>query len=609
MENIQLTQDEKNILESVYGRQVQGVGYNPRKLESIKELTEQEQKFFTGKNFVPSHFFVQTLYKVRGAVNPMKFNITINRLFRDNENLRANFCNVGTRTIKVIRPATLVKPEIIFRNVTNVKKDKLDEEFTKIFEADTRRGIDLVQDPLIRFAVYKTSDDEFALLVTMAHIIFESFDVEEFLCNLFALPAELKPKKIPDDLPPKNQDAIREYWTKIFYNPPPTPLLPYEQKCEGTYKQHGFPAIISDALLSDLLEHAKSNRFMFMAILQCAWGFMLQLNNNRRDCLFCQIASSEDFSFNVIPVRLTVNNENLTVEQIVRKQFRQLIVSQPYGLSDWATLDELTAQKKLFDHVLNFKEFNLNESNYANYVETPAEPFGKIIYQSSWYVHDMKLSVYFRYSKKRLIIYFLYDTERFATGNIEKLYKLYLVILQQMITDWHAKFSDFANHFTEHLKLQAEAENITQEDNRKKLINFLSQLPILQGRRGGTMKFFENQSKLVTFYEGDRISGDLLKENFIFVADGILSRNLDTGDGWYNTLDIIEKNCFINPTSLLGEQRFKLSATVLTEQADLLLVPRDTLIETMRKNSEVAVSIMNYALEQMERYQFIWIQS
>ena len=66
---IQLTDDEKRILESVYGRQFfAGSGYNPNKLEAIRALSAQENKFFAGKNFVSPHFYVQTLYKVRGTV-------------------------------------------------------------------------------------------------------------------------------------------------------------------------------------------------------------------------------------------------------------------------------------------------------------------------------------------------------------------------------------------------------------------------------------------------------------------------------------------------------------------------------------------------------------
>ena len=59
---LELSLDEMKILESVYGRQnLMGVDYNPRKLESISDLTAQEKKFFTGKNFRSSHFFIQTI--------------------------------------------------------------------------------------------------------------------------------------------------------------------------------------------------------------------------------------------------------------------------------------------------------------------------------------------------------------------------------------------------------------------------------------------------------------------------------------------------------------------------------------------------------------------
>ena len=608
MEKLKLTPDEQNVLESVYGRQLQGAGYNPRKLEDVKDLTPQEQTFFAGKNFVTSHFFVQTLYKVQGSVNPLKFNLAVNKLISTNENLRVNFCNLGNRTVKVIRPANFVKPEVVFRNLINSKAIHLEDEFVKVFEAEVRREIDLRFDPLIRFAVYKISQNEFGLFVTIAQIIFDKFDVEDFLCNLFGISRENLPKKDQNPLPPKNNDAILEYWTKIFENAPPPAFLPYKKSSDDIYRLKTFRVQIPDDIISNLRTHTQSNRMILMSILQSAWGFLLQLTNKQSDCLFCQVSSSGTSSLNIIPVRLK-SNDDLTIEQIIRNQFRQIIVSQPYSLSDWTILDELTAQKKLFNHFISFKDFMSNELTYKDYKTTSGEPLGKIIYQGSWDVQDVTLFLYFRHAEENIFANFIYDDEQFMEGGIEKLFSLYIIILQQIIDDWDDTFKNFKNHFSERIKIQSEAENITEEENRKKFINFLSQLPILQGRLSGTMKFFENQSKLVTYYEGDRISGDIFKENFIFVADGILSRNIDTGDGWYNTLDIIEKNCFINPSNLLERQRFKLSVTVLTEQADLLLVPHDVLIETMRKNAEVAILIVNYAMEQLESYQIIWTQA
>ncbi|MBQ4495469.1 MAG: hypothetical protein II968_06845, partial [Selenomonadaceae bacterium] len=470
---LELTTAEKNILESVYGRQ--GDAYNPRKLEAIKDLNAQEKKFFTEKNFVSPHFFVQTLYKVRGTVSPMKFNMAVARLINHNENLRANFCNVGTRTIKVIRAATTVKPEVIFRNLTQSDADELDDEFRKILEADMRRDCDFRHDPLIRFAVYKTSPSEFAVLVTFPQLIAENFVAEKFFADVLEITDEFKTEKPQDDLPPKNQDAIRDYWAKVLDKAPPPDRLPYERDGLGAYRQKSLHMNIPADILSDLRWHAQSNRVMLTAILQSAWGFMLQHVNGRNDSLFCQIISAGGSSINVIPVRLTSSN-NLTVEQIVRGQFRQLVISQPYSCVDWTTLEGLTG-RKYFGHFLSFKEF---QSSELNYVETPATSQGKIISRNSWDAQGMKLGVYFRYSEKNLSITFLYDERHFMKSGVERLCSIYEAVLKQVLTDWNAKYPAFRESLAKRIQILSDVQKPT--DERKRIRDFLSQLPILQGR-------------------------------------------------------------------------------------------------------------------------------
>ena len=607
METVQLSRDEQKILESVYGRQVGGLdGYNPNKLEAISEPDAQEKKFFADKNFVSPHFFSQTLYKIRGNVSPINFNRAVNRMLHENENLRANFCNVGTRTVKVIHAATTVKPEVIFRNLTQTDPDDLNDEFRKILEADMRRDVDIRHEPLIRFAVYRTADDEFAVLVTVAQLIADSFDAEKFFAQVTGANVDVRPKNFSDNLPQKNQDAIRDYWAKILDKAPPAAQLPFERESDGAYRQKTFHTTIPADILSDLRRRAQSNRMLLTAILQSAWGFMLQLTNRRRDSLFCQILSSGDnAALNMIPVRVTGDNTQ-TVEQIVRNQFRQLVVSQPYSRVDWTTLSDLSGRKKLFDHFLSFKEFQAAEFDY---VAATAAELGNIVSRNSWDARGMKLGAYFRYSEKNLSIDFLYDERKFQNYGVEKLCEQYKITLQQMLSDWNAKFSAFMLRLGQRFEIQFDTAENSQDDDRKKIRDFLSQLPILQGRFEGTIGLFDETAELVTRYEGDRISGDMFAKNFLFVADGKIVRNVDTGDGWYNPIDVIKKNAFINPTNFLERQRLTLSAEVLSERAELLTIPRDILIEALRKNPELALSLMKFAFEQMERWQMLWLQS
>ena len=607
---IQLTDDEKRILESVYGRQFfAGSGYNPNKLEAIRALSAQENKFFAGKNFVSPHFYVQTLYKVRGTVSPMKFNAAVNRTLTENENLRANFCTVGTRTVKGIRSQNVVRPAIVFRNLTETDPDELNEILSRLMDADMRREFDLKHDPLIRFSVFKTSEIDFAVLVTRAQLIADSFDAEKFFATVTDNVDKLNPK-VPAASQPTVFDraAVRDYWAKVLDNAPPLAKLPFERNAAGAYKQKVFRAKVPVDILSDLRGRAQSNRLMLTAILQSAWGFMLQAGNKRKDCLFCQILSAnkrdEKFSLNMIPVRL-IADDNLTVEKIVTNQFRQLVVSQPYSRVDWDDLQELSSGK-LFDHFLSFRDFRADE---LDYVGAKAEPSGHVVAQNSWDAQGMKLGAYFRYSERNLSMTFLYDEKCFIAGGVEKLCELFNLILKQMLVDWNVRFSAFADNFKRRMEMLLQAETAPTEDAQKTIRHFLSQLPILQGRYEGTIDLFAEQSALETFYEGDRISGDMLAQKFIFVVDGKLVRSVDTGDGWYNPLDVVRRNAFINPTSFLDKPKLSLSAEVLTDQAQLLMIPRAVLLDAFNSRPELARALMQYALTQMERYQMLWLQS
>lgn len=599
----QLSTAEKNIIENTYGRQIfGGVGYNPNKLEEILDLSPNEKKFFA-KNFVSPNFFVQTLYKINFNISPVKFNAVVKNLVHENKNIRANFCNLGSRTVKVIKPENLVKPEVIFRNLMETDRDNLNDLFGKILEADMRRDCDIRYDSLIRFAVFKTNDNECAVLITFAQLISEYFNADKFFCDILSIPYDFKQNYQEDDLPPKNQEEIRNYWAKILKNPPLAVNLPYEKLHSESYRQKSYHTTISADILSDLRVHAQSNRMMLTAILQTAWGFMLQLMSHQRDCLFCQIlSSSKDFSLNLIPVRI-IEDKKSTLEQIIRQQFRQLVVSQPYSCVDWSDLE---SGRKLFNHLLSFKEFKSDE---LNYVETPCDGRAVLIYRNSWSAQGMKLGVYFRYSKKNLSLSFLYNEKSFMPYGIERLCGLYKFILKQILVDWDAKYDYFKTRVLNRIEMQLEMEKNTPENEAIKIRDFLAQLPILQGRFEGSIDLFANKGEIITYFEGDRLSGKILNEKFIFVVSGKLARNADSGDGWYNPIDIIGKNSFVNPTNFLEKRRLILSAEVLTEQAELFLVDKSAMTEILRKNPEVALSVMNYAIGQMEKYQMLWLQS
>ena len=330
---MELNLNEKKFLEGVYGRQFQGdAGYKPKQITEVLELTAEEQRFFGGKNFVSPNFSVQTLYKIFGKIIPLKFNRAVHSLMVEAKNFRANFCNVGTRTVKVIFDDNRPIPQIIYRNLTRYAGEELDDMLTKIMEADRRLNFDLQDGDLIRFSVFHTGENEFAVLVTMPQIIAESFDSKNFFDAVFSNDSYQITNTQNFSLEVAKIEApVRDYWQKILKDLPPIKGVPYAKQTSGNYHEKTYRSKIPANIVSDLRKKAQSNKAMLMAILQTAWGFLLQAVNKVDETAFCRLIlntnklNPNSMLLNVIPIRLQ-SSEKETVESIVNKQFRQMVV-------------------------------------------------------------------------------------------------------------------------------------------------------------------------------------------------------------------------------------------------------------------------------------------
>lgn len=210
-----------------------------------------------------------------------------------------------------------------------------------------------------------------------------------------------------------------------------------------------------------------------MAILWSAWGFMLQLYNKQHDCLFFQILASgkgnKNFTLSVIPIRV-IGDDNSTIEQIIRNLFRQLIISLSCESFDWEDLD-----CKSFNYFLNFEE----QAGEIDYVKTPAENYGTVIYQDYWDSKGMDCGVYFRHTGKNLRLTFLYNEVKFESYGIERLCALYQVVLKEMLFNWDSNFGKFMERLKECVELQFRLEKISHADKNITLRDFFSQLPLI----------------------------------------------------------------------------------------------------------------------------------
>lgn len=604
---IQLTEDEKNVLRKKYGWQFSDYhSYAVNKVENIVELTPYEKRFFDKNNFVSPNFSVQTLYKVYGDISPINFNLAIHKMMTADENFRANYFMLDNRMVKIIFDKSKSIPKVVYRNFTQYSGEEIDEMLTKIMEADRRLTFDSQSENLIRCSVFRTGDNESAVLITLPQLIADNFDAKSFFHAVLYKTEYEKISKQSNFEISHVENHVREYWKKFLDDLPVVRGVPYSKKFVGSYTEKSYREKISADIFSDLRVKSQSNNAMLMAILQTAWGFLLQAVDKVDDVAFCRLATSSK-SINVIPVimRSTLNE---TVEDLVKKQFKQMIISQPYSFFDWDNLKNLTKNKSAnFDHFLSFLDFQNTQKTFS---ESSALTEGNIVARNYWDTCGMKLGVYFQYANTNLSVTFQYDANQFSPAVGMEFAKLYNLILQKMLVYWNSPFNDFIEDVTAKIFADIQtADEIQEQENRKIIVDFISSHKLLQGEVPGTIQAFAAAAKLATYFEGDRISGDILDNNLVFVVEGKLARSLDSGDGWFNALDIIGKRGWLNETIFLDKRRSEISAEVLTEQAKILLIPFSNADAVMRKYPQVIKGFMKHVLSQMEKYQLLWLQS
>ena len=585
---------EQNVLTQIYGSQS---GYTTHKIAYVEELSDWEQTFFDRGNLVSPNFFVQRLYKVSGNIVPLKFNLVVSRLLEVTDALRTNYCATDSRTLKIVFESRKELPEILYRNLVNVPD--IDATLKNIMEADMRATFDLRHDKLVRFAVFHTGDAEYAVLITMPKLVEECFDVKNFFNAVADLEALRAQEKFV--LPIITPEPIKKYWAQILQDLPEVPKVPLAQERNRLYKQKSYKLSIAGSLMSDLEEKAQSNKLMLMAIYQAAWTYLLQQHNKTTDITYTTLLPdkvTEDI--NTIPLRIKVEG---TVQEVVNAHFKQILISQPYaGKNFFAIKEILKSQNKNFDHFLSFGDFMKEAEQYSTAKATFS---GTCILQSSWNAQNTKLGIYFKYKDDATSITILYDENKFIEDFGKLISRKFQLTLQQMNLDWNTDSSTFL----ERLQSRFTAEQQETVHLASYLQNFISQLPILQVEEVGTVQQLMPIAKVETYFEGDRLDGALIEQNFIFVSEGKLVRSLRSGDGWYNTLDIVKENSWLNETVLLENRKAKMSAEILTDSAVIMLIPLDAMQKFLRDNPSIAKKFLQHILAEMEKYQRLWIQA
>ncbi len=607
----ELDESTKIFLERIYGAQKGMNGLASKTLQYIRELNNREESFLGAKASVnTSGPVLQTLYKIKGKILPLKFNMAVNKMMAAEEAWRLNYCPLKNRTVAVVFTERRELPSIVFRNLEDVPEDELDGTLRKIMETEMRQGFDLKHDLLIRFVILHTGTDEYAVIVTAVQAVLNGMNIH----NLFRLAQgeEIQAAASSDNglvLTEKMAEPVMNYWSKVLSDLPPLPKVPYMRHGgERTdFRQKSYVVRIPLDIQSDLRKQAKDNKMMLMSILHSAWSFLLQQENASQDLAYCLLVprnQGDGAAHSLVPIRMQIEDDS-TVQGIITKAFQQFVISKPYAALASRDIASLVGSwENNFDHFLNFVDFFQSGKKYVD-VKGCLE--GSVVLQNSMDVRNVRLALRFSVDEGQVWLKFVYHEKLFTDADIRTLANHYLLVLQQLLTDWNLSYAAFLPRLQN--RWEKEIHQIPPEDSRKILQDYISRLSLLQECDRGLIQLFMRDAKLSTRFEGDRIAEKEIEENAVFLVKGKVARCLETGDGWYNALDIRIETSWINELALLPKRKCHLSAEVLTEQVVLLTVPLSALQRLIENSPQLAQNIIQHTVRQLESYQKLWMQS
>ena len=608
-----LSVEERDGLFRTYGYQ----------MENVQVLDEWEQCLFDGQEIISPAFYIQMLYKIKGTIVPEVFTEAVGKMIKKHAVLRQNFYSSGKRYLKVtLRERS---PVVLYRSLGGHPMRELDTLLEQIMEADLRRDFNLATDRLLRLAVLRTGREEYAVIVTQPQLVANGWNIHELFQEVLANKAEIAEKETETRSPYETlrQDRQRTahgpamaYWRILLAELPEMPKLPGYVMSYQPYQQGVAHNLLNLGDMENLRMKSHEERAFLIAILQTAWGIMLQQVNQTDDTYFCLVLADRQARLDniaamsslltLLPVRLTCLKSFLRIEDLVEQQFRQLMISQPYSschLQDFQQL--LSRSNRIFNHFLSFHGFFTEARRYT---KTEGNAYGKAVAMKSRDAQGMDLGVYFHYNGETISMDFFYHEKCFSQEQIEMLSACYRQILHTLLQDWEHSVYSLKKDIAKAVGRLFETNTKATVWQLEEICAFLQQTDFFAALSRDRLQKLAAAAKVCTYLENDTLQQYIDgQRQMMFVLQGKIVRNLDAGNGWFKMLDVLGEKQLLNVYAFLPDSRVKLLAEVYTDKAEVLFLPAALVWQVLTEEPQAMQALVQYLLRELNKYQRYWL--
>ncbi|MEU6037308.1 amino acid adenylation domain-containing protein [Actinomadura sp. NPDC047616] len=341
-------------------------------LEDIWPLSPLQQGLFFHARYDSGRGDVYTAQIVFDMVGPLDtgaLRSAAEALLWRHANLRAGFRQRkdGSGVQIVHRRVRLPWAEA---DVSDLPRERREDEARVLAEADRARPFDLARPPLLRFLLIKLAADRHRMVFTNHHILLDGWSTPVLQTELFALYlAKGDDTGMPRVTPYKNylawlaqQDrgAAEDAWRRSLDGlDEPTLVAPHAGDDPGAAPPDRVRRLLSEDLTVALSARARAHGVTLSTVLHLAWGVLLARLTGRTDVVFGAAVSGRPpelpgveqmigLFINTLPIRVRVRPGDTVAEALTRLQREQadLMAHHHLGLTD---IQRLTGIGSLFD--------------------------------------------------------------------------------------------------------------------------------------------------------------------------------------------------------------------------------------------------------------------
>jgi len=326
-------------------------------------------------------YTAQFVFDIEGPVDPVALHAAAGGLLRRHANLRVGFLHEGLDE-PVQAVAAEVPPAFEQLDLSGCGDGERQERLAAFLAADRTRRFDLSEPPLLRFTLIKLRTDEFRLVLTSHHILFDGWSTPLLVRELFELYAHRG-----DDSGMPRVTPYRDYLAWLAAQDRPAALDAWRETLAGveepTLLSGREPAAVSSGELPEQLvltlgpdvtarlgETARRHRLTMNTLVQGAWGILLHRLTGQNDVLFGTTVSGRPpelpgvesmvgLFINTVAVRVGIRPDDTLAGLLERLQEQQgrLLGSTHLGLTD---LRAVTGLDELFDTLLVFENYPMD---------------------------------------------------------------------------------------------------------------------------------------------------------------------------------------------------------------------------------------------------------